>query len=310
MDRFPTQIALQESKQVLVEQPKPPTASELTPHSARDLVTYLRAVEQHNLQPMWGLLHKELVIELQWYWNVRSPELRASAPDDNYQMASRMQLIQWIDQLFAHEANKPKKVRIMEFISANPLIFDPYKDRNLHDCPFGKLLSRYNILWREIYSYMGDVPNQHEEESMVRKLRKDLRMANCKPTAKDMMLASLDQKIEKLFLEKTPSRPKDRGLGFLLPSNIQRDKEAARKSMSYTLEALLYVFKDIITQIANVESIVGVLGPRSSSSFSSMHSSDKHENKKKKLDHVPAKSSQLHQQTPMDSLGPCSGLHS
>jgi hypothetical protein len=312
MDRFQTQSSLQDSKQVLIEQPKPPTAIELTPHSAKELVTYLRAVEQHNLKPMWGLLHQDLVFELQWYWNVRSPDIKASAPDDNYQKASVMQLIQWVDGLFAREANKPKKFRVMEFIEANPLIFNPHLDRNLHDGPFGKLLSRYNKLWRDIFAYMGDVPNEHEEEIMVRKLRKDLRMVNCKPTAKDMMLASLDQKIEHLFNEKNdPRRTKERVHVNLNVhyQTLQSKKESARKSMDYTLEALLFVFNDIITQISNVESIVGVLGgSRSSSSFShsSSSSSDKHEHKKKKLDHAPAKFSQTtHQST--ETLGPCSG---
>ena len=175
MNRFPNQISSQDSR-ILIEKPKPPSSSELNSKSAAELIIYLRAVETNRLQPEWTLLHTYFESELAWSWNMRPDDLKASAPPD-FRFATNVQLIQWLERLYAKDTHKPKKVRFHEFIDVNPLVFDPHKDNNLQEGPFGRLLKMIYNEWKDLCKYMGDRPDQTEEEAMVKKLRKNLRMS-------------------------------------------------------------------------------------------------------------------------------------
>ncbi len=65
MDRFPNQISSQDFR-ILIEKPKPPSASELNSKSAVKLIVYLRSVETNRLKPEWALLHSHLDAEIAW----------------------------------------------------------------------------------------------------------------------------------------------------------------------------------------------------------------------------------------------------
>jgi hypothetical protein len=305
MTRFRTQMSRDESKKsLLVENPKPPTSSELTQGSARELVTYLRSVEQHQLIPMWGLLHKDFDSELAWYWNVRPEQLKVEAPS-SYQAATNIQLIQWLESLYVKDTHKPKKQRFLEFIDANPLQFDPLRETNLQEGNTGRLLKKINNLWRDMHTYKGDLPTKGEEETMVKKLRKNLRMLNCQPTSKEIILNDLDRKLDSMWLERNPA-PVSLWTDEREQQKLDRLKMAAsmtRNSMNFTLEALLYVFHDMINDIAKVRALMGtsIFGLKSaSSSFS-----DRPDQKKKKTEHkreIPRNSTV----NPL-ILGPCPG---
>ena len=202
MNRFPNQSSSTDPR-ILVEKPKPPSASEISFKTATELITYLRAVETNRFQPEWTLLHTHLDAELAWSWNIRPDDLKASAPND-YKKASNMQLIQWLENIYAKDTHKPKKVRFHEFIEANPLVFDPHKDNSLHEGPFGRLLRMTNNEWQDVCKYAGDKPDKMEEETMVKKLRKNLRLSRCEHSAKDFVLNDLDRKIDELWEGNNP----------------------------------------------------------------------------------------------------------
>ena len=163
LNRFPNQFSSQESRNsILVEKPIPPSASELNNKSASEMITYLRAVETNHLQPEWSLLHNHLDSEMTWSWNTRPDDLKISAPGE-YQKATNLQLIQWLENLYAKDTHKPKKVRFLEYIEVNPLMFDPYRDINLQEGSFGRLLRVLNNQWRIICKYQTEKPNAMEE---------------------------------------------------------------------------------------------------------------------------------------------------
>jgi hypothetical protein len=81
---------------------------------------------------MWEVLHKDFDSELAWYWNVRLVQLKVDAPY-SYQSATNLQLIQWLEGLYVNGTYKPKKQRLLEFIDANPLQFDPLRETSLQD---------------------------------------------------------------------------------------------------------------------------------------------------------------------------------
>jgi hypothetical protein len=202
MDRFPNQISSQDSR-ILVENPKPPSASELNSKSAAELIVYLRSVETNRLKPEWSLLHTHLDSEISWSWNIRPDDLKTSAPN-SYKSATNHQLIQWLEHLYAKDTHKPRKVRFHEFIDANPLVFDPHKDNSLQEGPFGRLLRMLYNEWKDVCKYTGDIPDKMEEEALVKKLRKNLRMNRCEHSTKDFVLTDVDRKIDELWEGNNP----------------------------------------------------------------------------------------------------------
>ena len=322
MNRFSNQSSAQDPR-ILIEKPKPPSSSEFNSKSAAEMITYLRAVETNRLQPEWTLLHTHLDSELAWSWNIRPDDLKASAPSE-YKAATNVQLIQWLEHIYARDTHKPKKVRFHEFIDANPLVFDPHKDNNLQEGPFGRLLKMLNNEWKDVCKYVGDKPDQTEEETMVKKLRKNLRLSRCEHSAKDFILNDLDRKIDELwegsnpFVEPTYIRGNFADYAQYAehrakyPEERVRAKAAAKKSIDFTLAALQSIFDKLISKITDVRTILGPsfgLGYKSSSSSSS-YSDKQDNNKKRKIDHQQGSTSQSTNNSPQQKfqkLGTCQG---
>ena len=118
---------------MLVDQVKPPSATELNSASANDMALY-----------SWNLLHRDFVHELTWMWRSRQGELK-SAPDV-FKDATIEQQIDWLESLYKKNRDKPKKDMFSEFIHANRLVFDLHKDHNLLEGPFGKLLRKISMM--------------------------------------------------------------------------------------------------------------------------------------------------------------------
>ena len=124
-----------------------------------------------------------------------------------------------------------------------------------------------------MHTYKGDLPTKGEEETMVKKLRKNLRMLNCQPTSKEIILNDLDRKLDSMWLERNPPASVSYWTFEQEQQKLDQLKMAAsmtRNSMNFTLEALLYVFNDMINDIAKVRALMGtsIFGLKSvSSSF-------------------------------------------
>ncbi len=100
-------------------------------------------------------MHTYFESELAGSWNMRPRDLKASALP-NFKFATNVQLIQWLQHLFAKNTHKPKKVRFHEFIDVNPLVFDPHKDNNLQEGAFGRLLKMLYNEWKDLCLRWGD----------------------------------------------------------------------------------------------------------------------------------------------------------
>ena len=53
--------------------------------------------------------------------------------------------------------------------------------------------------WKDVCKYAGDIPDKMEEETLVKKLRKNLRMHRCEHPTKDFVLTDVDRKIDELW---------------------------------------------------------------------------------------------------------------
>ena len=133
--QFASQHTPAESSFMLVDQVKPPSATELNSGSANDMALYLRGCETRRQTVLWSLLHRDFVNELTWMWRSRQGELK-SAPDV-FKDATIEQQIDWLESLYKKNRDKPKKDMFSEFIQVNRLVFDLHKDHDLLEGPFG-----------------------------------------------------------------------------------------------------------------------------------------------------------------------------